>query len=77
MSRRDDIFCTDTAMEFRSMMRAHFKVEVACESIRMRLHNLSGFNLYEAFNSLDLNSDGRVTVGEIKRIIESRGFYCS
>ena len=75
--RRDDVFCTDTAMEFRTMMRAHFKVETAIESIRVRLHNLPGFNLYEAFNSVDLNTDGRISVGEIKRLVESRGFYCS
>lgn len=59
------------------MMRAHFKIETALESIRVLLHNLPGFNLYEAFNSVDLNSDGRITVGEIKRLVESRGFYCS
>lgn len=35
------------------------------------------FNAYEAFNSLDLNNDGTVHVGEIKRVIESRGFYIS
>jgi len=35
------------------------------------------FNVYEAFNSLDLNDDGRVSADEIRRIIESRGFYCT
>jgi len=59
------------------MMRAHFKAETALESIRVRLHNLAGFNLFEAFNSVDLNTDGRISVGEIKRLVESRGFYCS
>ena len=35
------------------------------------------FNVHEAFNSLDLNGDGRITREEFKRIIMSRGFYVS
>ena len=33
------------------------------------------FNILEAFNSLDLNEDGRVTIDEVKRLIESRGYF--
>ena len=33
--------------------------------------------MYDAFNSLDLNADGRITRDEFKRIIQSRGFYVS
>ena len=29
----------------------------------------------QAFNSLDINSDGQINSSEIKRIIESHGFY--
>ena len=36
---------------------------------------MPNFNAYEAFNSLDLNNDGTVHVGEIKRVVESRGFF--
>ena len=35
------------------------------------------FNVYDAFNSLDLNADGRISRDEFKRIIQSRGFYVS
>lgn len=35
------------------------------------------FNAYEAFNSLDINQDGRVTMEEIKRMIQSRGYFVS
>ena len=73
--RRDDCFYSDTQVEFRNMWRVHFKAEVAAEAVRQRLQRQPCFNVYEAFNSLDLNDDGRISTSEIKRIIESRGFY--
>lgn len=33
------------------------------------------FNVYESFNSLDLFGDGTITPEEIKRILESRGYF--
>jgi hypothetical protein len=73
--RRDDCFYSDTQVEFRNMWRVHFKAEVAAEAVRQRLQRQPCFNVYEAFNSLDLSGDGRVSSSEIKRMIESRGFY--
>lgn len=75
LHRRDDCFFPDTQTEFRNMWRVHFKVEIAAESVRQRLACNPHFNAVQAFNSLDLNADGRVNSHEIKRIIESRGFY--
>lgn len=75
--RRDDCFFADTQVEFRNMWRVHFKVEVAAEAIRQRLACNPHFNVVQAFNSLDMNMDGKVSSSEIKRIIESRGFYVS
>jgi len=42
------------------MWRVHFKIEIASEAVRQRLQKSSHFNAYEAFNSLDLNNDGKV-----------------
>ena len=75
--RRDDCFFADTQIEFRNMWRQHFKLEVAAEAVRQRLNCNPHFDAYSAFNTLDLNSDGRIDACEIKRIIESRGFYVS
>lgn len=75
--RRDDCFYVDTQAQFRDMWRVHFKVENAAEAVRQRLQRNPCFNVYEAFNSLDLNDDGRISSFEIKRLIESRGFYVS
>lgn len=75
LHRRDDCFFPDTQVEHRNMWRIHFKVEAAAEAVRQRLFANPHFNVVQAFNSLDLKADGRVDSLDIKRIIESRGFY--
>ena len=47
------------------------------ETIRQRLRRMPYFNIYEAFNSLDLNDSGSISRSEFKRIIQSRGFFVS
>lgn len=59
------------------MWRVHFKVEAAAENIRRRLASQPCFNVYEAFNSLDMNDSGDICKEEFRRLIESRGFYVS
>ena len=75
--RRDDCFLADTAIEFRNMWRVHFKCESGAENIRRRLAANPCFNVYEAFNSLDMNENGSLCKEEFRRLIESRGFYVS
>lgn len=75
--RRDDCFLADTSIEFRNMWRVHFKVESAAENIRRRLAAKPCFNVYEAFNSLDVHEHGSLCKEEFRRLIESRGFYVS
>ena len=74
---RDDCFLNSTKMEFKSIWRTHLKVEAFSESLRQRLSKRPGFNIIEAFNSCDLNEDGTITRDELRRLIESRGFYVS
>ena len=59
------------------MWRVHFKVESAAENIRRRLAAKPCFNVYEAFNSLDVHEHGSLCKEEFRRLIESRGFYVS
>ena len=75
--RRDDCFYSDSQIEFRNVWRVHFRAESAAEAIRQRLTRQSCFNVYEAFNSCDLNDDGQITQDELKRLIQSRGFFVS
>ena len=67
--RRDDCFNPDTANEFRNVWRTHFRSECQAEAVRQRLRSMPYFNIYDAFNSLDINGDGRITREEFKRII--------
>jgi hypothetical protein len=75
--QRDDCFLSETKIEFRNVWRTHFKIESYSESLRQRLYKRPGFNLYEAFISCDLNDDGTISREELRRLIESRGFYVS
>ncbi len=75
MLSRDDCFMGETKIEFRNIWRTHFKIEGFSESLRQRLYKMPSFNVYEAFNSCDLNEDGSISKEELRRMIESRGFY--
>jgi len=57
------------------MMRTHVRVENAAESLRQRLNSNPSYNAYEAFNSLDLNEDGRFSADELRRMCQSRGYF--
>jgi Ca2+-binding EF-hand superfamily protein len=74
---RDDCFMAETKFEFKNVWRTHFKIETFSEQLRQRLDKRPGFNVFDAFASCDLFEDGVVTKNEIKRLIESRGFYVS
>jgi Ca2+-binding EF-hand superfamily protein len=75
--RRDDCFLPNTAFEFQNMWRTHIRVENASESFRQSLARNPGFNCYEAFNSLDLSGVGSINASDLKRMIESRGYFVS
>ena len=66
-----------TKMEFKNTWRTHFKIENFSESLRQRLNKRPGFNVHEAFSSCDLNDDGMISKEELRRLMESRGFYIS
>ena len=71
---RDDCFEAGTRVEFRAVWNTHFKVEAMCEGIRQRLRAIPSFDLYNAFLTCDLYSDGVITKEELRRFIDSRGF---
>jgi len=67
--RRDDCLMPDTQLQFRAVWRQHFRSEVSAESVRQRLQRMPYFNVYDAFNSLDMNASGCISRDEFKRLI--------
>ena len=57
------------------MWRTHIRAENAAEHLRQRLNSNPGFNVYEAFNSLDINGDGYISPEKLLIILESRGYF--
>jgi Ca2+-binding EF-hand superfamily protein len=57
------------------MWKTHLRVETIAESLRQRLNSMPGFNVFEAFNSLDLSDNGSINAEDLRKIFESRGFF--
>lgn len=57
------------------MWKTHLRVETIAESLRQRLNLMPGFNVFEAFNSLDLSDKGSINAEDLRKIFESRGFF--
>lgn len=51
------------------------RCENAAESLRQRLNANPRFNAYEAFNSIDLDGNGALDAVELRKLIESRGYF--
>ena len=69
------MFLPQTASEFRNMLKTHLRVETIAESFRQRLNSIPGYNVFEAFNSLDLSDNGSINAQDLRKIFESRGFF--
>ena len=64
-----------TLLDFLELWRTHFRVELLAEDLRLNLEGNPLFSLVNAFEICDLNNDGEVTKGELRQLIESRGFF--
>lgn len=71
----DRVFVPLTLLDFLELWRTHFRVELLAEDLRLSLEANPLFSLVNAFEICDLNKDGEVTKGEIRQLIESRGFF--
>lgn len=75
--RKQDCFLVSTQEEFKHVWRTHFNGESAAESIRQRMNRNPSLNPYDCFGALDLDDNGTITKDELRRMVESRGFYVS
>ena len=64
-------------MDLKELWRTHFRVEILAEELRRQLESNPLFSLNDAFEICDSNRTGEFTVHELRRLIESRGFFVS
>ena len=65
----DRVFVPLTLMEFKELIRTHFRVESMAEDLRQRLDKNPLFSLVNAFEVCDINKNGEVTQHELKSLI--------
>ena len=64
-------------MDFKELIRTHFRVEIQAEDLRQKLECNPVFNLSNAFEICDVNNTGEITHDEIRHLISTRGFFVS
>jgi len=62
---------------FLSTIRSHFTVEENAEMLRKRLGRRPGFNVHEAFQAIDRDSNGYITRTELRNILGENRVYVS
>ena len=74
---RTHFFMIETRNMFLSTLRTHFTVEEQAEMLRTRLSRRPNFNIHEAFQAIDRDSNGYLTRTEMRRILGDNGVYVS
>lgn len=70
-------FNADTRAEFRSLWAALFKCERACEVLRTSLRQRPYFNIKMAFQFMDANGSGHLTINELREFLANNGFFAT
>jgi Ca2+-binding EF-hand superfamily protein len=66
-----------TLMMYRSVWMTHQRIEQRAEHLRHKLSQSPTFSIYDAFQRVDVNGDGKITPFEFRNVIEMYGFPCS
>ncbi len=72
---KDDVFRYGTKLDFKDLLKAHFRAEDESEYQRQKLQRRPYFSVSEAFRTCDLNQTGTISKYELKDLIESKGLY--
>ena len=70
-------FLPITIMDLKELWRTHFRIEILAEELRKNLEANPLFSLNDAFDICDSKRAGEFTVHELRRLIESRGYFIS
>lgn len=57
-------------MVYRLVWTTHQKIEQRTEHLRKKLMDSPTFSIYDAFQRVDANGDGRITAYELRDVIE-------
>ena len=63
--RREEYFHPETRISLEELFRTHLDVEIQAERIRQQMRSFPKFDLFEAFQTCDLNHSGAITSYEM------------
>ena len=75
--RREEYFNIETRLALEGLFHTHLEVEAKAEYIRQQLRELPQFDLFEAFQTCDIDGSGYISPHELRTLLENHGFYVS
>jgi Ca2+-binding EF-hand superfamily protein len=75
LHERRRVFSLDTLAKFTHVTRLHLESEGVAESLRQRLSRRAYFSLHDAFQAVDRDRNGFITLDEFQGILQEHGLY--
>lgn len=76
-AERSKVFSRDTSNIFCNTLRLILNAETVVERLRQRLSKMPESSLFQAFNSIDKDKNGYITIEEFQKTLQSYGVYPS
>eukprot|EP00743_Colponemidia_sp_Colp-15_P002650 GILK01002872.1.p1 GENE.GILK01002872.1~~GILK01002872.1.p1 ORF type:complete len:586 (-),score=91.06 GILK01002872.1:92-1849(-) len=70
-------FTMETSAQFSRALRLHIENERQAEHLRQRLSSRRGFNLHDAFEAVDRDGNGFITMDEFRAILQDNGIFAT
>jgi Ca2+-binding EF-hand superfamily protein len=71
------VFSFDTETRVQDVLRLQLRAEAMAESLRQRLSMTHEFSLHKAFNDLDSDRNGYITLGEFESMLRQHGYIAT
>ena len=68
---------SETISILTKIFKLAIEIEIKTEKIRKKLYHRPLFNLYDAFNTLDINEIGIITIDDLKTFLENHGIFAT
>ena len=72
---KKDFFTENTRAAFFDVFKSHFEVDENVEIAKKKLTRKPSFNIHDAFASVDSYKNGKLTIDDIKRMMQRNGFH--